>query len=32
MNVVEAFGIACGFILGVLVIQYITEFVKRKKK
>ncbi len=32
MNVIDAFEIACGFIFGVLIIKYITEFIKRKKK
>lgn len=32
MNFIDGFEIGCGFGLGVYIIKYITEFIKRKKK
>lgn len=32
MNVINAAGIACGFISGILTIKYMTAFVKNKRR
>ncbi len=32
MNVINAAGIACGFISGILIIKYMTAFVKNKRR
>lgn len=32
MDIIDAAEIACGFIFGVLIIKYMTKFIKRKKK
>lgn len=32
MIIIDGLGIACGFILGILIIKYVTKYIKRKKR